>query len=98
MDPLRWPMGLPSQGWQGLAPKRSLSMDPLRWPMGRPSQCWQSQELASFCKGNGVVRSWGGAHRVQPLIQNGYALEERSGWVERGRGLVAWEGERAGDG
>ena len=29
---------------------------------------------------------------MQPWIQNGYAPEQRSGWVGRGKVLVGWEG------
>ena len=29
---------------------------------------------------------------MQPWIQNGYAPEQRSGWVGRGKLLVGWEG------
>ena len=43
--------------------------------------------------GNEAGTGKDGAHHVQPLIQNGYAPEQRSGWVERGRGLVGWEGD-----
>ena len=40
---------------------------------------------------NGVSKD--GAHRVQPLIQDGYTPEAGSGRVERGRGLVGSEGD-----
>ena len=43
--------------------------------------------------GNEAGTGKDGAHHVQPLIQNGYAPEQRSGWVERGRGLLGCEGD-----
>ena len=58
----------------------------------KPKACLNEMESASTVIGNDAGTGKDGAHHVQPLIQNVYAPEQRSGWVERGRGLVGWEG------
>ena len=59
----------------------------------KPKACLNEMESASTVICNEAGTGKDGAHHVQPLIQNGYAPEQRSGWVERGRGLLGWEGD-----
>ena len=54
----------------------------IKWLRRQTTACLNEMELASTVIGNeaGAGKDW--AHHVQPLIQNGHAPDQRSGWLE----------------